>query len=206
LLLVSACADVAGVAVHERGPGVSECPRDAGATPEGWFICWTSVRSGTPAERSAAEARRKRAAQQRAASPALREAEARACSGVHPDDLHTSPFEHVEDIARIVVLRSRWQSPGRGFRGSRPTGALVTFRRAEGMTVDSLQRVVDCHLARNAALGHAVPELPSCPLVPRGVRAQVSSTSAGLAVTLQATHPRAGREIARRVRSLRVSR
>lgn len=35
---------------------------------------------------------------------------------------------------------------------------------------DWLERAISCHLARNAALGHEVPAMPDCPLVPRGAR------------------------------------
>jgi hypothetical protein len=47
--------------------------------------------------------------------------------------------------------------------------AIVMFRARPSMTAEWLQRVVDCHPARNAALGHVVLDLPDCPLVPKGV-------------------------------------
>jgi hypothetical protein len=49
------------------------------------------------------------------------------------------------------------------------------------MTAEWLQRLTDCHIARNAALGHVAPAMPDCPLVPMGVTARVTSTGGGFA-------------------------
>jgi hypothetical protein len=70
------------------------------------------------------------------------------------------------------------------------------------MTAQWLQRLVNCHLARNAALGHDVPEMPNCPLVPHGVTATVSATDTGFAVALRADTEEAANEIMRRVQGL----
>lgn len=111
-----------------------------------------------------------------------------------------SPFEHTEDItsARPLVEGSDASTPP----GPRPIGAVVTFRSVPGLTAESLQRVVNCHLARNAALGHVVPEMPNCPLVPNGVEARVSSASDGLAVSVTSNAPETAREILARVERL----
>jgi len=178
------------------------CFRAAGRRAERRVICWTSVRNPTSVHLAAAEAHRRHAADHRAASAALREAERRACTGVAPDDRDISPFEHAEDIVSVRALRTVRQIPGRGFRGSRTAGAVVTFRAVEGMTVESLQRVIDCHLARSAALGHVVPELPNCPLVLRGVRARVSSADDAFAVAIRSRDARVAREIVSRARRL----
>ena len=182
--------------------GTRGCFRAAGRRAERRVICWTSVRNPTSVHLAAAEAHRQHAAAHRAASAALREAETRACTGVAPDDRDMSPFEHAEDIASVRPLRSMRVIPGRGYRGNRAVGAVVTFRAVEGMTVESLQRVIDCHLARNASLGHIVPELPNCPLVPRGVRARVSSADDGFAVAIRSRNARVAREILSRARRL----
>jgi hypothetical protein len=42
----------------------------------------------------------------------------------------------------------------------RTEGAVISFRATPGLTAQWLQRVIDCHLARNAALGHTVGGLP----------------------------------------------
>jgi len=69
------------------------------------------------------------------------------------------------------------------------------------MTAEWLQGVVDCHIARDTSLGHVVPEMPDCPLVPRGVEAQVS-TSDGFAVTIRSTDPSVTPEVLSRARRL----
>ena len=119
--------------------------------------CWTSVSNPTDAHRREAEKHRRHAADHRAGSAALREAEGRACAGIDPDDRDISPFEHADDLESVAPLKI----PGRGKTSVESTvGAVVTFRSVPGMTAEWLQRVVDCHLARNSSLGHIVPEMP----------------------------------------------
>ena len=138
-------------------------------------VCWTS--------RTDFEAHRKAADQHRAASAALRDAEATACAGIPEADRDMSPFEHYADIAGIESLVETTQ--GSKQATSRTTGVTVTVRAVPGLTTEWLQRIVDCHLARNAALGHVVPEMPNCPLVPNGVTAQVRSVRGGFAVDIR---------------------
>lgn len=161
--------------------------------------CWTAVVNPTEAHLAMAEHDRKVAAEHRAASEALRAAEASACAGIAEADRDSSPFERTEDIASVEAL-----TDPAGPKGGTPVtmGAVVTFRAVPGMTAEWLQRIVDCHLARNAALGHTAPEMPDCPLVPKGATAAVSSTGAGFAVTIQAEDPAAGAEILARAQRL----
>lgn len=165
-------------------------------------ICWTSITNPTDAHRRQADEHRRHAADHRAGSASLREAEARACVGVSSEDRDLSPFEHVEDIASVLPLKT----PDANARGKLPNeqmvGAVVTFRAVPGMTVEWLHRVVDCHLARSASLGHVVPEMPNCPLVPGGAAATVSSTGNGFAVSIQSNNPAAAREILARAQRL----
>jgi hypothetical protein len=143
------------------------------------------------------------AADHRAASAALREAEERACVGVSPDDRDMSPFERVEDIASVEPLIERTgtsKAPSQ-----RTAGAVVTFRATSGMTAEWLQRVVDCHLARNASLGHTVPEMPISPLVPNSASARVTSTGNGFAVAIHSDDSSTAQEILSRAQRLRPS-
>lgn len=162
--------------------------------------CWTSTRNPTDAHRRAAENYRKQAADHRAASAALRDAEARACVGLPPEDRDMSPFDHTEDIASVVPLVEKGVAGKTSYE--KKVGATVTFRAVEGMTAEWLQRLVDCHLARNAALGHVVPEMPNCPLVPKGAEAHVSSTGAGFAVAIRSDDRAAADEILARAQRL----
>jgi len=51
-----------------------------------------------------------------------------------------------------------------------------------GLTAERLQRVVDCYVARNAAVGNDMPEMAYCSLEPRGAQAAVRSVGNGFAV------------------------
>ncbi len=157
-------------------------------------------RSDTTNERDA-ERHRELAAEHRAASSALVEAEQRACAGLSPDERDISPFYHREDITSVSVL----EEPVRLGRqaGKRKAGARIVFRAEPGMTVEWLQRVVDCHLARNAALGHDVPEMAYCPLVPEGVKARVHPMGGGFAVDVTSDDASTVKEIIRRAEMLR---
>lgn len=158
-------------------------------------ICWTSVENPTERHLRAAAEHRRHAADHRAASAALRDAEARACVGIADNDRDTTPFDRVEDIAHVQPLTERTTAK---VSIERTVGAIVTFRARPGMTAEWLQRVVDCHVARNAALGHVVPEMPNCPLVPRSVAARVTSTGNGFAVAIRSDDPAVAREVLER--------
>jgi hypothetical protein len=173
--------------------------RGEASTPPG-LVCWTSVVNPTDVHRQQAEEHRRLAEAHRAASASLRAAEARACAGISPADRDASPFERVEDIASVAPYREDRGTP-RSPR-LRTAGAIVTFRAVPGMTAEWLQRLVDCHLARNAALGHQVPEMPACPLVPKGVTARVESTGDGFAVIVRADDEATAREVLARAERL----
>lgn len=165
----------------------TRCSPKGGRLSADLETCWTSVSNPTTEHLREAEEHRRHAADHRASSAALRDAEARACVGISPDDRDMSPFSHVEDIASVNPLTD---------------GVGITFRGVPGMTVQWLQRVVDCHLARNASLGHMVPEMPSCPLVPNGVEARVTSTRNGFVVAIRSSNPTTAREIRSRAERL----
>ena len=172
-------------------------------------ICWTSVENPTTAHQRAAEEHRRHAAAHRAASIALRDAEARACAGIDPDDRDISPFDRTEDLAGVQPLEEEISpsAPSQGRPRKQTTGAVVMFRARPGMTAEWLQRIADCHIARNAALGHVAPEMPSCPLVPKGVEAHVTSTGDGFAIAIRSDDPAVAKEVLDRARrSLQRSR
>lgn len=158
------------------------CPTDTGS----FEVCWTSRVNPTRLHLDVAAAHRKHAADHRAASEALRSAEARACARVSPADRDLSPFAHTEDIVKVERLTVEDLAGDTPSSIERTVGATITFRAVRGMTKEWLQALVDCHLARNAALGHVVPTMPDCPLVLRGVTADVESTGSGFAVRVRA--------------------
>jgi len=187
--------------LHCQPGGARPGPNGALIVAEG--ICWTSVQNPTTGHLEEAAAHRRHAADHRAASAALRDAEARACVGLAPEDRDTSPFENRDDITSVTPLKPNEYDVRARPNRPRTGGAIVRFRAVPGLTAESLQRVVDCHLARNAALGHLVPEMPDCPLVPRSVEARVSSTGDGFAVAVTSTDPNVALEILSRAERLR---
>ena len=171
------------------------CGGGKGARP-----CWTVETNPTEAWLTKAADHRKMAAAHRAASEALRTAEDTACAGLDEDERAISPFEWAAaDIASVEPY-----SVNRG--GKQPddhlVGAVVTVRAVEGLTTEWLQRVTDCHLARNAAVGHDMPEMPDCPLVPKGASVTVTSTGTGFALAIRSGDDEAAADILARARRL----
>ncbi|MBI3201141.1 MAG: hypothetical protein HYZ29_06315 [Myxococcales bacterium] len=162
--------------------------------------CWTSVRNPTAAHAREAAEHKRHAADHRAASASLRETEARACAGISEGDRATSPFQHPEDIESVEPFTKPGNQPN--LPGEQIKGAVVMFRAVPGMTAKRLQQLVDCHLARNSALGHVVPEMPDCPLVPKGVTATVSASGNGFRVTIRASDPEGAVEVLARTKRL----
>jgi hypothetical protein len=180
-------------ALEERyQPGAGMCrgrPQGEGG------VCWTSLWNPTEAYLRHAEAHRREAEAHRAAALELREAERQACTGLSEADRDVSPFDHYEDIVQVEPLHG---GVSRYLQEPWTEGVVVTFRPVTGMTVASLQRIVDCQIARNAALGNDVPRLQHCLLVPRGVRATVAAVPAGFTVTIRADDRQTAEEIIRR--------
>jgi hypothetical protein len=162
--------------------------------------CWTSVTNPTAENLEEANKHHAVAVEHLAASQALRAAEAKACIGVPDEDREMSPFHHREDIASVTPLMVG--VPNADGEYSKIGGAVVTFRAVKGMTGQWLQRVVDCHIARNAALGHVVPEMSDCPLVPKDVTAYVRPTETGVAVEIRSDNPRSAVEVLTRAERL----
>ena len=156
--------------------------------------CWTAITNPTDEHRREAEEHRRVAAQHRAASAVLAEAEKRACSRVPEEDRELSPFERVEDIAAVETIQS----------SGNVAPVRITFRPLPGLSAWWLQQVVDCHIARNAALGHVAPEMRDCPLVPPGVVARVSNVGASVRVDVTSDDPLAAREVYERALRIRA--
>ena len=167
-------------------------------------VCWRSKRNPTAEYRRMADEHQRAAADHRGASAALRDAEAKACVGIDGDDRDISPFERKDDIASIEpVTERRWAGRGRSQR-TVTAGVRVIFQPVPGLTAEKLQQEVDCHLARAAVLGHELPEMPDCPLVPKGAEARVSATAQGLAVVVRADDLTAAADIVARAERLKA--
>jgi hypothetical protein len=162
-------------------------------------VCWTSEVNPTAEHKQEADRHRKHSQDHRAASQELLSAEANACEGIAEADRDISPFAHREDIERVEPLVEREGKQN----VERTVGSVVTFRAVPGLTREWLQRAVDCHLARNAALGNSDEEMTSCPLVPKGVTAQVSSTGSGFAVAIRAPDTTTAKQVIARAEKLK---
>jgi len=163
------------------GPGIaydSPCWLSEGESPADMHH-WAQTRSA------------RAAADHRAASKALRDAEAAACVGIAVWDRDVSPFAHTADLDSVEPVEE----------GGETRGARLTFKGTPGLTAAYLRRLVDCHLARNAAMGFLLPEMAFCPLAVKGAQAEVAGADGALSVTLRG-NGRAAEEILRRARSL----
>lgn len=137
--------------------------------------------------REAAKLRRE-AAQHRDASHELRVAEERACANIPELHRDFSPFFHRDDITGAEV----------GEDGP----IVVHFSEIPKTTSASLQELVDCHLARNAALGFEMEEMDYCPLAVPDVEATVIDGEAGFDIRLEPTTEEARERVVNRVNSL----
>ena len=167
------------------------------------YIAWQSTQNPTQQHREEAARHRRVAEQHRVASQSLREAEQRFCSGVPPEDRDMSPFYHREDITVVGTVK---QGPGiYGGQGeTSPNGARVAFRAVPGLTGEWLQRVVDCHLARNAVAGTTDTTMDYCPLAVPHTTASVVSTGKGFAVDITSDDADSVREIVKRAQALKA--
>jgi hypothetical protein len=150
-------------------------------------ICWSSWTNPTGKYLGRAERARQRAAEHRAASQTLRDAEVRACSRVPEQDLETSPLGHREEITGVEAKYVR-VPVGKPPRDGQLAGAVVSYRPTPGLSVESLQHLVDCHLARNAAVGGDTA-MPYCPLALKDVKATVTPSRDGFDVTILSDDP-----------------
>jgi hypothetical protein len=159
-------------------------------------ICWRDVVNPTKEHEELAEKHRKLAAQHRAASDALVAAEKQACAGLDDEDRDESPFAHKDDIKSVSRLRGEVQTAG-GLTPGGWEGATILFRAVPGLTAPFFQRIIDCHLARNSAVGHdaASQEMEYCPLTLKGAQATVREEGSGFAVDIRSKEPGMADEI-----------
>jgi hypothetical protein len=162
-------------------------------------VCWTSEVNPTDQHKADAAEHHELAEKHRAAAQALRDAETSSSAGLDEPDRDTSPFYHREDIASVSKVE-RSVMKGR-VQVSQLAGGKAVFRAVQGMTAEWLQRVVNCHTARAAALGHQVPEMSYCPLVLKGITATVSSTGDGFAIEVTSEDAATADEILKRMQA-----
>jgi hypothetical protein len=148
---------------------------------------------------------RKIAADHRVASATLRTDEQSACAGLPDPDRQTSPFDRLEDIVYVEDVQTR-PTMTKGAQRARLEGASITVRAARGLTREYLQRLVTCHLARNASMGFAIPEMARCPLSVKGARAKVDTVGTTFRVEIRGDSNESAEMISRRAKELASSR
>lgn len=134
---------------------------------------------------------RREAARHRDASHDLRVAEERACGDIPEVHRDFSPFYHRSYVTGVEISE----------RGP----IVVHFDKIPKTSAAGLQRLVDCHLARNAAMGFDMDEMAEmdyCPLVVAGVTAKVVETETGFDISLDVDDDEARRRVISRVEVL----
>lgn len=165
-------------------------------------FCWTSEQNPTADHERQAAHHRELSEKHRAGMAALQSAEARQCAGIPAEDRDSSPFSHREDIRSVTPLKEEVRVGKNTVQ--RTAGAEIVFTALPGLTAEWLQRVVDCHIARNSTIGHETTsaEMSFCPLTLRGVRAAVRSVGDGFAVAVRSDDEATSAEIVKRAESL----
>ena len=180
---------------------VRRCDAASANRAPGEPFCWVETINPTAVHLEEVEAHRMRGVEHRKSARELRAVEERVCTGLAPDDRDRSPFSHRADILGVSPLEA-----GPAERRNQPliVGATVLFRPVPGLTVADLQRLVDCHLARNATIGYerASTEMEGCLLTRQGTHATVRALESGFAVDVRADNPTAGLVIWRRAQLL----
>jgi hypothetical protein len=197
----SAAKQEEGAAAEHAAQAEANAPSsqgDCSPSAQDRAVCWTSTVNPTSSHRKEAEKHRAAAEAHRAASQKLLAAEAAACGGIAEEDRDESPFFHREDIQRVTMDDLQ----AARLTAKEAIGATVYFRAVPGLTQEWFQRIADCHLARNAALGFEVPEMAYCPLAVPGVTAQVRSVGNGFAVELRGHTAEQIAELRRRAQAL----
>lgn len=141
----------------------------------------------------------KMATEHLSASRALETAEVSACAGLTESERGMSPFAHRADIEGVEPLYEGF-SLRQG--GAKEVGAAVLLRPAPGLSAQSLQRIVDCHIAHHAVLGPELPEASRCPLMLPGVVATVTNPAGMLAIAMRSDNQSTAHELGRRAAEL----
>jgi hypothetical protein len=153
-----------------------------------YFPCWSQMANLVEYNLWEAKQHQRRAKEHIAAAVMLRDAENRTCQNISMENREISPFYHRADIAAVHSAVSMKTS-------AEMIGADIVFRAVPGMTRQNLQQIIDCQMARNAALGYDESWMPDCPLMLPGITATVQESEGGLVVSLRSKDPRTAAEL-----------
>lgn len=160
--------------------------------------CATSARVLLSASEHEAEARwgeADAAAEHLAAARRIRDQAEQVCSGVD-EYARQEPFPDRRTVASVGWLMHPHRRGAKQLHGARLMLAAHAPRAGE------LQRMLDCHLARSAALGWDRPEASSCPLCVRGASAKAVEGKGGPRIEVDTGGGPAAEEVWRRARLL----
>jgi hypothetical protein len=132
------------------------------------------------------------AAEHTDAAKHLRAQEAAACYGLSESDRDRGPLTRADEITGIQIVRDRGRFPKGPLE---PVGVALDLRAEPGVTAQWLGRVVACHMAHVAVVGH--DRYPG-PLEVPDAEASVSSTGVGFRVTITSHDRDAVRSVVQR--------
>lgn len=116
--------------------------------------CWTSVTRPDARHVARAAQHQKWSGEHRAVAAKLLGAETRACKGLPTEAVDHSPFFHGQDISTVEAIAADGE----------PRGVRVQFEKVPGLNLEFMERSVQCHQARAAAMGYSTTFMPHCPL------------------------------------------
>lgn len=163
-------------------------------------VCWTSIQNPTEQHKQDADRHHELAMKHRAAAGALVAAENESCAGIDQADRDMTPFEHREDIASVKPIEEDVKVKQDNVK--RLKGAEIVFRAVPGMTAEWLQRSINCHMARAAAVGFDMAEMSDCPLMLKNIKATVASVGDGFAVRITSDDKATAEKILSRAQAL----
>jgi hypothetical protein len=117
----------------------------------------------------------------------LAETELHSCHGIPAREREHSPFAHRRSIAEVAPRRD---------------GVAITFKPVEGLTAAWLERAIQCHQARFAALGQPGGYLPDDPTLVTGARVTVTEIDHRLVVLVETPDADAAQLALQRARDL----
>lgn len=143
---------------------------------------------------AAQEGSPKVAVEHRAAATKLQSAEDLACAGLTPEERAPGFF----GAATVIGVEPLYNDDLAPYL----VGAEIALRAGRGDNRPWLERVIACHIARAAALGHDLGVLPNCPFAPRGVKAEIRQVPGEYVITLRTKDGEAAKEVWKRAHHL----
>jgi hypothetical protein len=124
-----------------------------------------------------------------------------ACTDLTDAERNAPLFVRSEDVDSVKPLREQRYRVSRSNALPIVRGAIISVRQAPGLSVASLQRIADCHLAQATARQEAW--MNTCPAFVAGGVAKVGFDGDRFVIVIRATDDAAAAEILRRAQLIR---